>query len=230
MEPAVGEHPDGSHGPHVFVTDIEAPVLAPEDEHHLRKALRRRDGDPLTVSDGQGRWRPCRLQAVVECVGPIVEVPTPDVTLTIGFALTKGAKPELVVQKMTELGIDVIVPFTAERSIPKWDAAREAKQMARLTRVAREAAMQCRRVRLPEIEAVARFADLVRRPGAVLADRDGPVLAGHATVLVGPEGGWAPGERSGAATVSLGVHTLRAETAAIAAATLMGAARLHQPR
>ena len=69
--------------------------------------------------------------------------------LTIGFALIKGGRPELVVQKLTELGVDAIVPFTAEHSVARWDANRATRHIERLRRVAREAAMQSRQVRIP---------------------------------------------------------------------------------
>ncbi len=222
MSAAAAHHPDGGGGPHVFVADLDHPILADADDHHLRRALRLRDGDPCTVSDGQGRWRSCVLgSGGPEPVGAIVEVAAPATTLTLGIALTKGAKPELAVQKATELGLDRIVLFVAARSIPRWDDTRTAKQLGRLDRVAREAAMQSRRVRIPSVVGLRDLATASEFDGAVLADMGASAYAGQPTVLIGPEGGWDDTERVDLPRVGLGPHVLRAETAAIAAATLM---------
>jgi 16S rRNA (uracil1498-N3)-methyltransferase len=221
MSPTPDLPPDGSDGPHVFVADIAAPHLDQADDHHLRRALRLRDGDPFTVSDGRGQWRQCRLGAVVEVTGETVEVAKPESTLAVAFALTKGAKPELVVQKLTELGIDRILMFCSRRSIARWDDAKEAKNLVRLGRIAREAGMQSRRVRLPEVAMIGTFSDAAGLDGAVMADSAGGPLTAQTTVLIGPEGGWAPEERAELPTVCLGPHVLRAETAAIATATLL---------
>jgi 16S rRNA (uracil1498-N3)-methyltransferase len=221
-----GGRPPADGGPHVFVTDLDAPVLDLDDAHHLSKALRLRRGDPLTVSDGAGAWRPCRFGTPITTAGPIVEAGRPGPTVTVAFALVKGARPELVVQKLTELGIDRIVAFEAERSVVRWDGERTARHRERLRRVGREAAMQSRRCVLPDIEVGTPFVDLAEAPGAVLAERDGrPLGPDDRLVLVGPEGGWSPGEREGREAVTLGPNVLRAETAAIAAGVLLSALR-----
>ncbi len=219
-----GGLPDGSGGPHVFVSDLNDLLLDDHDRHHLERALRTRHGDPITVSDGNGGWRSCRFGHTVEPDGEIVNVPTPAQPLTLGFALTKGAKPELVVQKATELGIDRIVPFVAGRSVVRWDDAKAAKQAERLARIVREAGMQSRRVWLPTVAPLAAFRDF--SPPAVIAHRGGaPLLPEHHTVLIGPEGGWTEAEQADLGQVHLAPTVLRAETAAIAAATLMVHAR-----
>jgi len=132
------------------------------------------------------------------------------------------------VQKLTELGIDVIVPFVAQRSVVRWDAERSARHHERLTRVAREAAMQCRRARLPTVEPLTGFGDVAGRPGAAIATLGGQMLdvACHRLLIVGPEGGWSPEElESPPPRVGLGNYVLRSETAAIAAGALMTALR-----
>ena len=219
--------PTGRDGPHAFVDDLEAPVLADQDRHHLERVLRLRPGDPMTVSDGRGGWRRCRFGPSLEAEGPVEQVPPPEPSLTVAFALVKGERPEWAVQKLTELGIDRIVPFAAERSVVRWDAGRAAKQLERLRTVAREAAMQSRRVHLPEVEPLGTFADLAGRPGAFRAERDGePPSDAVRVLLVGPEGGWSPDEvAAGVPAVGLGPHVLRAETAAVAGASLLAAIR-----
>lgn len=221
MTDTVGHPPDGRGGPHAFVADLDQPALDDDDRHHLRRVLRLRDGADLTVSDGAGGWRACTFGDTLGLAGDIVRVPPPTPLLTLGVALTKGSKPELVVQKATELGIDRIVVFVSARSIPRWDDARTAKQLARLRRVAREASMQCRRVRIPSVEGLLDVVDTHALVGAAVADMGATPYAGQHTVLIGPEGGWTDDERDAMPTVGLGPHVLRAETAAIAAATLM---------
>jgi 16S rRNA (uracil1498-N3)-methyltransferase len=137
----------------------------------------------------------------------------------VAFALVKGSKPELVVQKLTELGVDRIRPLVAARSVVRWDPARSASAQRRLERVAREASMQSRRPWLPEVGQAAAFAEVSADPGACRADRDGaPPSLDHPLILTGPEGGWAPEEEARTLpVVSLGDGVLRAETAAIAA-------------
>jgi 16S rRNA (uracil1498-N3)-methyltransferase len=147
--------------------------------------------------------------------------------VTVCFAVPKGERPELVVQKLTELGVDRIVPFTSARSVVRWDPARASGHVARLRRVSREAAMQCNRPWLPVVEELRSFDDVAGLEGAALAVAGGePPSLRHPVVLVGPEGGWAPEETGrGLGTVGLGPHVLRSETAAMAAATALGLLR-----
>lgn len=216
-------HPADHPGPLAFVEDLDVPELAADDRHHLERVLRLRPGAPCTVGDGAGRWRTARFGPTLEVTGEIVASPAPAPAVTVGFALVKGDRPELVVQKLTELGVDRIVPFRAERSVVRWDAAKAAKAVARLRQVARAAAEQSHRPWLPEVAEVVDLADLVAGEGVAVADRGGgPVDASTTTVLVGPEGGWADREvPPDARRVSLATHVLRAETAAITAGVLL---------
>lgn len=221
------EPPDGAD-PHVLVDDVGDPVLGADALHHLARVRRLRAGDPLTASDGRGAWRPCRFtgEEALEVVGDVVQLPVPTPELTVAFALTKSDKPDLVVQKLTELGVDRIVPFRAERSVVRWDDAKAVRQHERLTAIARAACEQAHRCWLPVVEPVTDVADLVAR-GAVRLDR-GPVGVSldHPVVAVGPEGGWSDAERAALSrTAGLGPHVLRAETAAITAGALLGAMR-----
>lgn len=216
-------------GPWVFVDDVEHPTLSAGDRHHLERVRRVRPGDDVVVSDGAGRWREGTLGAAgaVDPTGDVQSTALRSPTITVAFALTKGERPELAVQKLTELGVDVIVPFTAARSVVRWDEARADGNVDRLRRVAREAAMQCRRAWLPTVADLARFADVAALPSAALADGGGGVPSlDRPTLLIGPEGGWSDEERGcGLPTVALGPHVLRAETAAITAAALLSALR-----
>jgi len=191
--------------------------------------LRLRAGDVVTVADGRGGWRRCRLGAGgrLDPDGEVVRDLPPDPLLTVAFALTKGERPELAVQKLTELGVDRIVPFPASRSVVVWDGERAHRHLARLRRVAREAAVQSRRSRLPEVSDLVSLASLLEEPGAVVADPSGgPPSLATPTIVVGPEGGFSAEERDLArGSVRLGPNVLRAETAAMAAGALLVALR-----
>jgi 16S rRNA (uracil1498-N3)-methyltransferase len=223
------------------VLDVDDPVLGPDDEHHLAQVLRLRPGQEVTVADGQGRWRPCRWTAGgLEAAGSVHCELAPQPALTVAFALTKGDRPEWTVQKLTELGVDRIVVLAGDRSVVRWEGAKVGKQLDRLRLVARQAAMQSRRTRLPEVTGVVRVSEFAAREAG---ERTGDIPAGRPrvaraepgaealtlatpTVAVGPEGGWSEAECAALpATVGLGPGVLRAETAALVAATLLAAWR-----
>lgn len=215
-------------GPFVYVADLAAPVLAPGDHHHLARVRRVRDGDPILLGDGAGRWCAAQMSGErPEVLSPVAVAGRLVPEVSVGLALIKGSKPELVVQKLTELGVDHIRPFTAVRSVVRWDEDKSAASQIRLERVAREAAMQSRRPWPPTVHRVATFTEVAAMEGACRAERDGaPVSLAHPLVLVGPEGGWDDDERSlEMSVVGLGPNVLRAETAAIAAGALLGAVR-----
>lgn len=224
---------------HVFVVDLERPEPDDDDWHHLRRVLRLRPGEQVTAADGNGRWRFCRMASDAQRLEPedsVIEEPLPSPLVAVGFVPVKGDRPEWTVQKLTELGVDLILPFTAARSVVRWEGDRRAHHLSRLRRVAREAAMQARRAWLPE---VAELKDLrgaiahLRGAGAdgpgglALAEPGGgPLTAASRAVLIGPEGGWAPEELdSGLDTAGLGSTILRTETAAVAAGALLCALR-----
>ena len=170
------------------------------------------------------------LHRPVETLEPVAGInreTRPAPPLAIALALTKGERFDWAVQKLTELGTDLIVPMTAARSVVRWEGDKAGQHVERLRRIARQAAMQSRRAWLPTISGVRPFADLARQPGAAMADREGarPSLD-RALVLVGPEGGWSDEERiSGLPRVSFGPQVLRAETAAVAAAAVLAGLR-----
>lgn len=220
---SVGREPDGRGGPHVFVDDLEAPELLDADRHHLARVVRVRDGDPITLGDGRGSWRPARFGAHLEPTGGVVTVPEPLEKITVGFALLKGSRIDDVTRHLTELGVDVIIPLTTERCVVRWDAATATRRHERLTRITHEAAMQCRRVWLPTVEELQSFDEVVGRAGVAVAQMQAPPVGAETRgLLIGPEGGFTDDEVAAASsTASLGGHVLRAETAALAAGTLL---------
>jgi 16S rRNA (uracil1498-N3)-methyltransferase len=221
-DPAIGDAPDGGDGPHVFVDDLEAPQITDDDRHHLA-VLRVRAGDSITVSDGAGRWRRARFGPTVDPVGEVTLVRRSAPTITVAFAPVKGDRPEWVVQKLTELGVDRIVVMETERSVVRWRGERATAQTARLRRISREAAMQSRQCYLPEVVPPLGFTEALALRGACLAQRDGrPPDLDCPVVLVGPEGGWSDRELAAdLPRVRLSASVLRSETAAVAAGVLL---------
>jgi 16S rRNA (uracil1498-N3)-methyltransferase len=229
---------------HAFVEQLaDACRIVGDDGHHLSRVRRLRTGEVVTAADGQGAWRPYRVDAIgdgelaLEADGPARSEPALAPRLAVAFALTKLDKPERVVQQLTELGVDRIVPVVAARSVVRWDGARRERAVERLSRVARGAAAQSRRARVPVVQGPAAVEALSGHPGLLLARRGGapratPGTASEWLVAVGPEGGFTDAEVAAlgpAGEIGVGPHVLRAETAAVAAAAALAGLRVAAP-
>lgn len=208
-------------------------ALSVQDSHHLSKVLRLRPKQIVTVADGTGFWQKCSFvkDGILEPLEDPILDPYPKWEIKVAFALTKGNKAELVIQKLCELGVDSAVPFVSKNSIPKWDSKRASNALERFERIAREASMQSRRSRIMQIHKVSNFDELCEK-GVVsgkmaMADLEGePLTMSFPTVLIGPEGGWGIEEtNSKLPKVGLSSQVLRAETAAITAGGLLCAIR-----
>ena len=214
-------------------------ALTPEARHYLADVLRLAPGAPVELFDGQGGVYDAAFEGGEWiALGPRREVPPPAARVWLAFALSKGEKPELVVQKATELGVARLLPFQAGRSVVRLDSGRGAERARRWRRVAEEAARQCGRSEVPEVSAPgtlaqalsaapAGFARILLHPGG--GEGLGAACSGGAEgflAVVGPEGGLTAAEvdaarAAGCRLASLGPRTLRAETAAIAVAALI---------
>jgi 16S rRNA (uracil1498-N3)-methyltransferase len=215
---------------HVFVDDLDSLALADDDHHHLERVLRMRPGQAVTASDGEGGWRLGEWQAdgSLAPVGPIERVARPMPIVTVAFAIPKADRPEWAVQKLTEVGVDRIIPLVTARSIVRWDEPKAARNLERLRKVAREAAMQSRRVWLPAVGPVVPVSALTDTDGggvALAQPGGGPVSLDAPIVLIGPEGGWTDEELEGQRTFGFGPNVLRTETAAVTAGILLTALR-----
>ena len=208
---------------HVFVESLASPQLSDDDEHHLRRVLRVRDTDVVTIGDGAGRWVTARLTADGVSVQsePTAEAERP--SMTVISAIPKGDRPEWIIQKLTEVGVSSIGFMDCARSVVRWDETRALRHIERLRRVAREAAMQSRRAWLPKVRDVVSFADAAGVARCALAEPGGDVLGTDVdTLLVGPEGGFTERELATVARrVSLSSNVLRVETAALAAGIML---------
>jgi 16S rRNA (uracil1498-N3)-methyltransferase len=230
---------------HVFAGSLaDEAVIDGPDGHHLERVRRLRVGERVTLSDGAGAWRAYRVATAgrgrldLAAEGAIHREPRLHPALAVAFGIGKGAKPEQVVAGLTELGVDRIVPFVAARSVVRWRGERAATAVARLRRVAREAAMQCRRSWVPEVGDPVDLSGLHTAGVVVVGDPRGvPAAAvpdpvgGEWLAVVGAEGGLDAAEqaellvRPGAVRLAVGPHVLRTETAALAVAAVLAGRR-----
>lgn len=221
--------------PLVFVDDLSLPQLAGADRDHLIKARRYTTGDQLNVGDGAGGWRPAAMADAhgnLVC-GDLVEAVPPQPRLLVAFTPTKRVKPEGLVQKLTELGIDDIVILRSDRSIVTYDPSRSERLLRKLAVTVREACLQSRQPFQPSIHGVLSLSELIAKwPGVRLCDPAGTPLMQQEcpvntplSVAVGPEGGWSDNERDFAPLVGLPGRVLRSETAVVAGGVALAALR-----
>jgi len=210
---------------HQLVADVDLPELDAASEHHLSRVLRLRDGDDVSVTDGRGAWRLCTFAGGALRVASEIVRETHPATLTVGVAVPKSDRPEWIVQKLTELGIDRIVLLHSERSVVRWDGERARRHVDRLTKIAVEALQQSRRVWLPTI--LGPDSAEAWLPRSAVAEPGGrPIGASDSTILIGPEGGWTEAELAqGADVIGLSESVLRVETAALVAGSQMATLR-----
>ena len=208
--------------------------LTGPEGHHAADVQRLRPGEELLLCDGLGGL--ARAVVTVAAKGRLTVdvldvtcVPAPSPRLVVAQGLAKGDRGELAVQAMTEVGVDEIVPWSAARSVVRWQGERGEKSAEKWRATAREAAKQARRAWYPLVAPLASTAALAGRVHLVLHEEATQALstvelpAGVEIVLVvGPEGGIAPEEvaafeKSGAVAVRLGDSVLRTSTAGVAA-------------
>lgn len=217
--------------------------LTGDDAEHLVRVLRAEVGQVYEITDSKDLYLAkitvARKTEVQFEVMERLAVEAAVGTLTLVTALFKFDRFEWMLEKATELGVDTIVAFEAERS-EKGLSQAVAKRMARWERVAVEASQQSRRIRRPEIKAVGLDeAFETMADSKLLLDEDekaAPILRvlgpaqndAHAALLLGPEGGWTERERAqalgrGWKACSLGANILRAETAGMAGLSILRA-------
>ncbi|WP_123039797.1 16S rRNA (uracil(1498)-N(3))-methyltransferase [Cohnella candidum] len=227
---------------------VDSVTLTGDDARHLGSVMRAKPGDEFIACDGAGRDALARIKSIDKdaiLADIIQELPvTAEMAWRVSVAqsLPKGDKLETVIQKGTEAGAFAFLPFLSRRTVVQYDERKEAKRLDRWRKIAKEAAEQSHRSRVPDIEPVSSWKNLVRRfaeydlvllcyeeegrAGAglrqTLADFRGRAKADAPAVLllVGPEGGFAPEEAeetsaAGAIPVGLGKRILRTETAAL---------------
>lgn len=216
-------------------------TLSPEETHHLNKVDRFKKGDIVLVFDGEG----VEYEAVItgEKNGRAVleiekERKTAEKTHRIiaGVCLPKKTKFESIIEKCTELNVDEIIPIISERTVVKINEDKMRDKLRRWQRKAVEAGKQSRRARLPKINELSGFSEVVKKisgnknslilmptlySGRNLKDAiKNAAFYKEIAILIGPEGDFTMdevklAEENGAVLVSLGKTVLRVETAVI---------------
>lgn len=205
--------------------------LSEEEGHHVYKVLRGRVGDRIEVVDGAKRLFVAELLKGREA-NVLEERPTrgsDDEAITLYQAVPKGRHMDLVVEKVTELGVKRVVPLATERGVVRLEEG--DGKVRRWRRVAEAAARQALRLCVPEVGEVLPFSEAVREVGGTgvllhngsdLPPLEDLVSLSVVDLFVGPEGGWSEGELmmaegSGLRLASLGPYRLRSETAGVVA-------------
>ena len=221
-----------------------------QELEHLRKVLRLKPGDHITVFDDSGWEHEAVIRSLSGAQGRIEILQSIDaqrespLQITLAVGLTKGDKLDFVVEKATELGVQRIVPFSSAFAVPKLDERKIAARTERWQKIALSATKQCGRTRVPVIEPLCALQELLARsqPSAVkiffwekAAERSLQSLrqlhekhssAQTVLLMIGPEGGFSAEEaelarRGGFELAHLGRRILRAETAAVTALSLV---------
>jgi 16S rRNA (uracil1498-N3)-methyltransferase len=218
-------------------------VLDGAEGRHAATVQRLGVGERLVVTDGNGTSADATVtraeRDLLELeIDHVVNTPPPQLRLVVVQALPKGERGELAVATMTEVGVDVIVPWSAARCVARWDGARGEKAQARWHATSRQSAKQSRRSRFPEVTGLAGTRDvaglLQRAALAVVLHEDATTGLGHASLpadgdvvlVVGPEGGISPEElaafeAAGSRSYRLGPSVLRTSTAGSVAAGVL---------
>jgi 16S rRNA (uracil1498-N3)-methyltransferase len=200
-------------------------------------------GERVDVTDGAGAVADCVVARVLPGVVELAVLgrrsePRGEPRIVVVQAIPKGDRGELAVEIMTEVGVDAVVAWQAERCVARWRDDRAGKALARWRATAREAAKQSRRAWIPEVtgpEATPAIAARIAAAAqAILLDPGAPIALrslrppdhGEIVVVVGPEGGVSPAEadgltRAGAVPARLGPTVLRSSSAGAVAAALV---------
>ncbi len=218
-------------------------VLRGQEGRHASTVRRLGPGERVDVTDGAGLLAECTVVAARQgelelAVDSRRTQPRPEPRMAVLQAIPKGDRGELAVGLLTEVGVDTIVPWAADRCVAIWRGERAGKAQARWRSAAVQAAKQSRRAWFPDVTGQADLAAAVLRVEAaslaVLLDplADVPVSAvelpptGEIVLIVGPEGGISPAEaealsRAGAMAAALGPTVLRASSAGVVAAGIL---------
>jgi 16S rRNA (uracil1498-N3)-methyltransferase len=218
-------------------------ILPVDQAHHLRRVLRIGNGEIVEIFDGHGGGYAgeVELHGSEVCIRGLQNLPgrEPSLRLVLAAALIKAAKFEWMLEKATELGVAEIIPLNTRWSDLRIPADKIAGRLERWDRIVKEASKQSRRFTAPRLHAPVNFPDfLSAEPFAAcvrflfyekaeeLWQPDSAMLSNGVALCIGPEGGWDESEiekakNAGCKVFGLGPGILRAETAAIAALSII---------
>lgn len=225
--------PESINGNKVIVTGKEA--------HHIVDVMRLNVSDAVSIFDGRGAEyagiiEDVRPRAVtIRIAGVRKEAGAKARRFTLIQAVPKKDKMDYIVEKATELGIDIIMPVITSRTIPQWSADKMGAHLRRWQTLAKEAAKQCGRSDVPRVDIpvdLASALSAVKGNGiklmAALTDGARPLKGvlkglrqGDVAIAIGPEGDFTPEEvaaakREGFSVVDLGARVLKSDTAGLA--------------
>jgi 16S rRNA (uracil1498-N3)-methyltransferase len=223
-------------------------IIEGSQAHHIKNVLRLKPGDQLKLCDGTGGEYEAIIRNMdaesvdVDIQRRLRSTPEMRPRISVAQAFLKEKKMDDLVRKLSELGISDWLPFFPERSVARPDGARLAGRIHRWQRIAAEAMKQCRRKTILNIHEPYTFEKLLQITEScdlkiVFWEGEAVPFDANRTmknepppqsivIMLGPEGGFAPQEidavrQSGFLTAGMGPRILRAETAAIAASTLV---------
>ena len=214
-------------------------TLTGTEARHAVTVRRLQVGERVDLVDGAGLRLVCEVvragangarDRLTARVRERVEEAESTVRMVLVQALAKSGRDEQAVETATELGVDAVVPWQAERCVSVWRGAKVAKGRARWQATAREATKQARRAWVPEVGELLTTRSLHEEAAAPIGgvrlpdpdDCERPMVA----VIVGPEGGIGAEEtaalqEAGATTVRLGPHVMRTASAGPAALAVL---------
>ena len=231
--------------PRFFTNEIDENniTLTGSDAVHVGRSLRMKPGEPLTVCCGGIDYN-CEISEItsdtvyLSLKEKVVCAAEPNIEVTLFQAVPKMDKLEYIIQKSVELGVSRIVPMLTRRCVSRPDERDFAKKLARLNKIAAEAAKQSGRGIIPQVTPIVSYKKALEMMKEldrnVLLYEEGGVsfgevdLTGAKTVglVIGSEGGFDREEAEactavGAAQVWLGKRILRCETAPITALSIL---------
>ncbi|MBR9987523.1 MAG: 16S rRNA (uracil(1498)-N(3))-methyltransferase [Desulfosarcina sp.] len=222
------------------------PEISGSDAVHICRVLRLSAGDAVELFDGTGNGYRARIMSaspkrvLFHIQETFAHLSESSVHITLAQGILKDRKMDDLIRQLTELGIDCWMPFYAARSVPVPVKKGMGTRLGRWEKIAIEAVKQCRRGHVPSITPADDFDAMLEMaaesdlkiifwegaPQAFDIPRTAPQKPKKITVAVGPEGGFDPGEiqrahAHGFLTTGMGPRILRAETATLAACTLV---------
>jgi 16S rRNA (uracil1498-N3)-methyltransferase len=221
---------------------------AADQARYLKTVLRMKEGDPLLIFNGTD-WEYGAVIRRQTAEGMELEItgrqrlPAPEIHVTLCQAVPKAEKMDGIIRHATELGAERIIPFIAERSVPRWRPEQLPLKRERWQKIAVDASRQCGRSDIPEVGEIVTFErmlQIIPESGLRLIPWEEETTTGIREVLrdparagitefilvIGPEGGFSAGEidqarQAGFLSVSLGKRVLRVETASLAAIAIL---------
>lgn len=217
-------------------------ILEQSDIHHIKNVMRYKTNDKIEVVYDKKTYI-CNIDDISDCSLSIVKLIEEnnelDIELIVACSLVKEQKMDLILQKLTELGVSKIIPLKTERSIVKLDQKRENKKIIRWQAICKEASEQSKRNSVPIVTDVLDLKDLIYEDADLkllcsVNEKNNLInnyLQNHQNcakmiVVIGPEGGFSDKEEAflidnGYNRVSLGNRVLRVETATIYVASII---------